>query len=326
MRRSLRTSGFTLVELLVVITIIGILVSLLLPAVQKAREAARRIQCTNNLRQISLGLHNYHSSRQRFPAGWRSIDQPRSYNDETIEGWGWMTQVLPMVEEANVYDRIDLRQHLLDWDFDSIRPLDIAGQQCPSSTQNSLSFNIVTSAPTSHGQPFVELGRTHYVGSVGSSVAQEDMGQGTSCPSPTLLNQSARIDGVFYRNSRTRIEQITDGSSKTIMTGERSKGWISSQRGVAGEFDSSWVGVVTGSPHTGWRVLGWTGEPPNNDPGGSSDSHFHGYAQFNSAHDGITLFGFADGSVQTIADDVDEDTFKALGTIRGREIISSSDL
>ncbi|MEM7315262.1 MAG: DUF1559 domain-containing protein, partial [Planctomycetota bacterium] len=204
-----------------------------------------------------------------------------------------------------------------------IRPKDFAGQLCPSSSQDSPSFNLSTSYPTSHGDPFVEIGRTHYVGSIGSSVGMDDMGEGVSCPSTNLLNQSERIDGVFYRNSETKIEHIRDGSSKTIMIGERSKGWINSSRGAAGEFDSTWVGIVSGSPHTGWRVLGWTGEPPNNEPGGQT--HFHGYAQFNSAHAGVTMFGFADGSVQSIGDDIDPYVFKAMGTKRGGEIISGSD-
>ena len=88
-------------------------------------------------------------------------------------------------------------------------------------------------------------------------------------------------------------------------------------------FDSTWVGVSKGSMHAGWRVVGWTGEPPNNGP--TSQVHFHGYAQFNSMHrGGLTNFGFCDGSVRTITDAIDPATFLALGTIQGGEIISDS--
>lgn len=131
--------------------------------------------------------------------------------------------------------------------------------------------------------------------------------------------------GVFYKNSRTNPQGIKDGSSNTIMVGERSRGWVPSQLGVGGEFDSTWVGIADGS-YSGWRVLGWTGEPPNNDPGGMSKVHYHGFAQFNSPHLALTVFGFADGSTRTVSDDVDGFIFKALGTTRGREIISSADL
>ena len=115
--------------------------------------------------------------------------------------------------------------------------------------------------------------------------------------------------------------------SKTLMLGERSKGHLNSARGVSGEFDSTWVGVVTGSPFTGWRVLGWTGEPPNNDPGQNSEVHFHGFAQFNSAHvGGITICGFADGSIHSIRDEISPRVFEALGSTRGGEIIPWSEV
>ena len=95
--------GFTLVELLVVIAIIGILIALLLPAVQSVREAARRTECMNNLRQIGLAVANYETAQQRFPPGWKSST-----------GWGWMAQCLPFIEQGNVADQMDLQYALLD--------------------------------------------------------------------------------------------------------------------------------------------------------------------------------------------------------------------
>ena len=110
------------------------------------------------------------------------------------------------------------------------------------------------------------------------------------------------------------------------MVGERSRGELKSETGVGGSFDSSWTGIVSGSPHTGWRVVGWTGEPPNHDPGLASEVHFHGFAQFNSDHmGGVTVFVFADGSVHRISEDVDPEVFKALGSIRGGEVVPPID-
>jgi hypothetical protein len=125
-----------------------------------------------------------------------------------------------------------------------------------------------------------------------------------------LLTVSEIIDGIFYANSRTRFADIQDGSSNTILVGERS----------GDLFDSSWLGVVDGSKYTGWRVVGWTGEPPKNK--GFSSVHFHGFAQFNSMHPGITNFSFVDGATRTITDAIDPVVFRALGTIRGGEIVN----
>ena len=117
------------------------------------------------------------------------------------------------------------------------------------------------------------------------------------------------MDGVFYRNSRTAFSDIRDGKSETIIVGERSNDI----------FDSTWLAVVENTPYTGWRVLGWTGEGPNNV--GSSEVHFHGYAQFNSNHPGVANFAFVDGSIRPISDSIEPDIFEAMGSISGREKI-----
>ena len=317
-------AAFTLVELLVVIAIIGILVSLLLPAVQSARAAARKIQCTNQIRQIAIALHNYHSSHSKFPAGWHG-DRTEIENGETLPGWGWMSRTLPYVEENALYDQIDLQRNLLEPQFAIVRAASFSGQICPSSPQDSTEFRLDTNESP---QGYATLGRSHYVGSIGSAVSMDRMSDGTRCPSQTLLNiGDQKINGVFYRNSRTRLEQITDGTSKTVLVGERSKGWLESETGIEGEFHSTWAGVISGSQYTGWRVLGWTGEPPNNDPGGSSEAHFHGYAQFNSSHmGGVVIHAFADASIHAISEEVDHEIFAALGSVRGHEVVSMSDL
>src|SRR3982750_4328009 len=112
-----RRSGFTLIELLVVIAIIAVLIGLLLPAVQAAREAARRAQCVNNLKQIGLALHNYESSHESFPAGYQSWPGVGFRDGQTGDwgpGWGWLTTLLPFVEQGNLYNA--LNTNLTCWD------------------------------------------------------------------------------------------------------------------------------------------------------------------------------------------------------------------
>ncbi len=316
-RRNDSRDGFTLVELLVVIAIIGILISMLLPAVQMVRESARRVTCLNQVKQIVLGLHNHNTSHGHFPPGWQG-----NVSDSEV-GWGWMSHTLPFVEEVNLHRSIDFQAKLLHLKHNPIVINQVAGQLCPSSSNNSPTVRLsTTDSPT--GDSDHEVARTHYVGNIGSAVSFDTMPDGQTCPSHNLLGTETGVDGVFYRNSRTALRDVLDGASNTIMIGERSNKL----------FDSVWPGVVTGSDHTGWRVVGWTWEPPNNpmrsdplviyDENGDEvelEIHFHGFAQFNSMHAGdVTMFGFVDGSSRGIAGNVDPLTFRAMGTIRGREV------
>ena len=321
--------GFTLVELLVVIAIIGILIGMLLPAVQQVREAARRTQCANNIRQLGLAVINYDSAHMHFPPGWIGGKEL-----PTETGWGWTTQILPFFEQSAIYGQISINDNLVDLKFDPVVVQHIPNLFCPSSTNTSHTFETkcfrIQNPPADnsilHDRPIPTeapywIGRTHYVGCIGSSVrmvvmeANDDgQGEGEMCPDVSLLEDGDNnINGVFFQNSDTAYRDLADGSSNTVLLGERS----------SNTFDSQWAGVITGSDFAGWRVVGWTGEPPNNI--GSSDAHFHGFAQFNSMHlGGITNFAFADGSVHAVDDNVTRDLFFALGTIRGGEVIDHS--
>ena len=323
-----RKRGFTLVELLVVIAIIGILLAMLLPAAQSVREAARRIECANKLRQLGIAVINYDSAHMHFPSGWIG---GRALPTET--GWSWTAQILPFFEQNALYNQISLNQNLVEERHSEVIIQHIPNLFCPSSTYNTKTFDLEIQQEESEGtaglhdndKPPVmfNIGRTHYVGCIGSSVRLFEMdgnddgeGEGELCPDLDLLSgYDPSINGVFYQNSETGYRDILDGSSNTVLLGERS----------SDTFDSAWAGVVTGSKYTGWRVVGWTGEPPNNKPNNDA-AHFHGFAQFNSMHNGgATNFGFADGSVHVVDENVKAELFYALGTIRGGEIISHAE-
>jgi len=320
-------SGFTLVELLVVIAIIGILIAMLLPAVQQVRESARRIECANNIRQLGLAVINYESAHEHFPSGWIGGKE-----GPTETGWGWTAQVLPFIEQNGISNQIHLNENLVGLQFDEVVVHHISTLFCPSSNHSTHTFELEAfrfqpndDSDDKHDTAVLgpySIGRTHYVGCIGSSVQQVEMeangdgdGEGEMCPDLDLLSEYDRnINGVFFQNSETGYQHLTDGSSNTILLGERS----------AATFDSAWAGVVTGSEYAGWRVVGWTGEPPNNI--GSSEAHFHGFAQFNSSHTGgVTNFAFADGSVHSVDENVTPELFFAMGTIHGGEIVNHND-
>ncbi len=221
--------GFTLVELLVVIAIIGVLIALLLPAVQSARESARRTQCINNLKQIGLALQNYHGAKNVFPSGY--VSQPGGLmgtaNTDTGDagpGWACLFQCLPFLEEAATQQAFDMT--LPAWNAKNataaITP--IAGFRCPSVTDDSQTYTVKDSS----GAPLAMFSRSHYVACSGKPDVWED-------PDGTLIPKLA--NGVFFRNSKIRIKDITDGLSHTMFFAEQ----------TPTHSDSTWVAVVPGA-------------------------------------------------------------------------------
>ena len=170
--------AFTLVELLVVIAIIGILIVLLLPAVQSAREAARRTQCRNNLKQIGMAIHNFVAAKKVLPPGYIAGTNP----DSTTPGWGWATHILPFVEENTIYMQIDLSKPV-ETQATPIQTI-IPGFLCPSDQVAPVAFNIVDDTL----MPICNAAPSSYAATVGSDASEVNDPVG---------------NGVFYRNSKT---------------------------------------------------------------------------------------------------------------------------
>jgi prepilin-type N-terminal cleavage/methylation domain-containing protein/prepilin-type processing-associated H-X9-DG protein len=298
--------GFTLVELLVVIAIIGILVAMLLPAVQAAREAARRSQCSNNLKQIALGLHNYHDTYKSFPTGWFDFVPGTDF----YESFGWSGLLLPFVEQTTLYDslgvsKIHLRNGLADGGgvqpnqqaFLKLCQSRLEVYMCPSDTgfnkpaltHNNRNFNNGNgSLAGGHPTP-VLMGVSNYPGVTG----HRDVHSGSGNP----LNS-----GIFFHQSATTIADVLDGTSNTFIVGEREsldcRGavWVGTRRprGSGGQAISQLVGTSRPKINQGDTVA----IPWNTGGQGCMDG-------FSSWHPGGSQFALADGSVRFIAESID---------------------
>jgi len=216
-----KPGGFTLVELLVVIAIIGILVALLLPAVQAAREAARRSQCTNNMKQLGLALHNYHDVFKRFPSGYirRSGDN---------DGWGWAAFSLPFLEQQNIYDKLGIGQgaKLPDAPTADTKTV-IDAFICPSDASGTINEDRGGHA------------KSNYQGLYGNS--------NTPDPNTGVGN------GLFYVNSDLGFSSITDGTSSTFALGEIS--WDGKTTGCV-RGGGVWVGYWADGKYGGVYFIG----------------------------------------------------------------------
>jgi prepilin-type N-terminal cleavage/methylation domain-containing protein len=223
-----KRAGFTLVELLVVIAIIGILVALLLPAIQAARESARRSQCTNNLRQLGIASLNYESSKKAFPYG-RKRGQVTKADGTTaalnVAQWGHLAWILPYAEEAAVYGKIDFTKAPEDSVNVEVKKLKIAMFYCPSDYGAEDRMNEGSTCPQGNGQ-WLDAGRTNYHGNGGSDTGQtRSVG---SAPTPPPMENAADLEaqykeqnnGIFVTNRAIKIRQISDGTSKTALYSE----------------------------------------------------------------------------------------------------------
>ena len=308
-----KVSGFTLVELLVVIAIIGILIGMLLPAVQQVREAARRIDCSNKSRQIGLAVINYESSHGEFPPGW-IVDPSLDSNSSQLTGWGWTSIILPFLEANNLAELIDFNGPV-DADLDIIAEV-LPVLLCTSDpdpdvlTLDSDVAVVGTSGGSGSRVAFFQntdsnslrVARSNYSGVFGTLEFLEDPNGGDG--------DVRRSNGVFFADSEVGFRTIRDGSSNTMMIGER--------RNDVGTV--TWSGVIEGVNEPFARIVGAADLPPNAGPQGSDDTL--NFETFRSYHPGGINVTLADGSTQFINDNIDEITFRALSSVAGGEVVS----
>jgi prepilin-type N-terminal cleavage/methylation domain-containing protein/prepilin-type processing-associated H-X9-DG protein len=301
-----RPSGFTLIELLVVIAIIGILIALLLPAVQKIREAAARMQCSNNLKQIVLAAHNYHDANSKLPV---NAGPGYNYNNDSVQDWSWLARLLPYIEQQPLYDQIGigtypgptLRQVA---DLGIASPVKI--YLCPS----DLAYNGQPRTDEANiGSSFssglvVAVGQTNYKGVCGNNW---EWGTYQNYPNGNGNGLDAG-NGMSFRTDYTRplrLTDVTDGLSNTFYVGED---------------------IPAFNVHCDWvffnHATGTCAIPPNYNEGTAGATDWPNLYSFRSRHTAGLNFAFGDGHVQFISQSIDMPTYMALASINGGEVVS----
>jgi prepilin-type N-terminal cleavage/methylation domain-containing protein/prepilin-type processing-associated H-X9-DG protein len=329
--------GFTLIELLVVIAIIGVLVGLLLPAVQQAREAARRTQCQNNLKQFGLALHNYHDSHNSFPPGF-ILSIPNTYASAN-------TLLLPYIEQGNLQGQYNMN---LSWEFQSpaVARSVIPTFVCPSSASENPVDSVALQGLQSVTGPLpvgTTAGLTHYLYCKGSTDAW------------CFIPYQSTASGLFNNNVVPRIRNVLDGTSNTFAMGEGASGrlwpmchgagctipltrpgggtWPADQGWLIGTVNS--INFVQAGLMVVPSIFGCTVDTLNKSPVTDTSADItqitdcrasynggpHSTSNFRSAHEGGAYFLFTDGSVRWVNENIDKQNYQALSTIAGGEVI-----
>jgi prepilin-type N-terminal cleavage/methylation domain-containing protein/prepilin-type processing-associated H-X9-DG protein len=334
-------TGFTLIELLVVIAIIGVLIALLLPAVQKVREAANRIKCTNNLKQLGLALHNYHDAHERFPPGRKSLGNTEGVNiatyapDPVVYNLHGLVLLLPYLEQDNLYRQWDLNAAAGDFLGSQLGyPIGNAVLATPDATASgnaelaAVPIPLLrcpsdpgewTIAPSPYYSP--DLGKTgiHAVKTSYDFIAQC---QGVGYYN-WWLHASFGTRYMFGENSTTRLTDVTDGASNTLAMGEQT---LALYNGVTSAWAyAGWVSVGidpvgnwnTTFPAQGLNIWNYNNNsPPNNTPGQRAT-----WYNAASLHPGGVNFVFADGSVHFIQQSIDVPSLTYLSRMADGQVI-----
>src|SRR5262245_20096838 len=325
--------GFTLIELLVVIAILSVLIGLLLPAIQKPRDAAARLQCKNNLKHIGLALHTYHDAKTSFPPGYLST-APNAAPDHLRQplilslvglwdfpppalnpppespGWGWAALLLPYVEQNPLAERIDYELPVEASTLWRARTTKVGLFTCPAdrATGVFLVKDFLGPTPRSTGV-IAEAATNSYAacyGALGLVNTQPELG-----------------DGLFSRGSKVRVPDVTDGTSNTLAIGERAA--LFTQTPWAGVMTGGTAQTTPGAPvYTSYKglapamVMARIGYKKLNDP----------YAEpvdFFSSHRVVVHFAFADGSVRALTAETNPTVLQALATRAGNETVAAGD-
>ena len=318
-----RCAGFTLVELLVVIAIIGILVAMLLPAVQAAREAARRVQCMNNMRQVGLALNNFELAQGKYPIG----------------NWGWerghwlghtaFQQLLPYIEQEAIHDKVDYEWFVSGEAWGQVAEFEIPTYQCPSDNTAGRRMHFYWAN--------VYFARSNYVMNFGTRTATPDphFFQDFACRAPGGCNHNT--DGAFREGEGRKVRDFTDGTSKTIMISELIAGRCDYEHCNEVDLRGLWSQPFMGpsaythrlTPNSsapddfGWCPDGYIDHPfmPCRSPTGPNDGWW--YVAARSFHPGGVLAVYADGHVDFHADDINIFLWQALSTYASGDVVES---
>jgi prepilin-type N-terminal cleavage/methylation domain-containing protein/prepilin-type processing-associated H-X9-DG protein len=321
--------GFTLVELLVVIAIIAILAALLLPAVQAARESARRTDCANNLKQIGIALNAYHDVRRSYPSGY--VSEPSNPMLGPVDpdsgdrgpGWGWLALLLPELEGQPLHDALNFGLACYDPANAAAVATPVATFLCPSADNFQLTVGVVDV----NKNLLATFARANYVHNVGWN----DLWS-----APATADYETIANGVMFRNSHIRASDVRDGLTSTVFAGERAP-YLA---------DAVWPGVVPLSRHFAYNQfasLGSGGAGVNYDTGGSYVGAHSGPSIFESPvvihppnsplghtdemfalHPGGANTLMGDGSVRFVSEDIALLTWAALCSRAGKEVIDDN--
>lgn len=318
-----KQDGFTLVELLVVIAIIGILIALLLPAVQAAREAARRTQCANNLKQLGLGILNHASAKKTLPVSIsysspfaRGCDAP---GQPSCSGIGWIVNTLPYIEQQSLFVQFTpcFKGSFFSAGGLASTVVPLGGQSCQQllAIQTPMLFcpsdesvlNLEIWQPQLQSVGVKQEAKTSYKGVVGDNQAA-----GSSFPgsTPDCSNADYDCKGLFWRHSFLRprkIKDITDGTSKTLMVGED----------IPLYAQSTSAAYFANGDHAFCYI------PLNYKPNPLKPTEWYNNMGFRSYHGGVVQFAMCDGSVRQLPEAMDHMVYRALSTRAGGEAVSA---